>query len=226
MRGDDAGLIDGLEHHRTGAVAKEDRGAAIAPVDDAAQRLGADHERALGIAETDELVGDRHRVDETAAGGLDRKGRDIAQSETILQQRAAVREDLVGRAGAEDDQIDLVGFDPCGLHRAPRRRDREIDGGFTLRRDPSLADAGAFADPFVRGLDHAFEIGVGQDFLGQVAASAGDPRVLEHQDIPSPENPPARSPSSACLTCSTRPRRTAVAAMAMARASAIRSALP
>ena len=40
--------------------------------------------------------------------------------------------------------------------------------------DPPFLDAGAFDDPFVVGIDHLFQIGVGQPLFGKTHADAGD----------------------------------------------------
>ena len=85
VRRNDARFLGRLEHDGAGAVTEENRGAAIAPVDNATQRLGTDHERAFRIAEFDELVRNRERVDETAAGSFNRERRAIADAEPILQ---------------------------------------------------------------------------------------------------------------------------------------------
>ncbi len=57
--------------------------------------------------------------------------------------------------------------------------EHEIDGGEVGRRDAriddvALADAGALQDPFVAGLDHLLEIGVGQDFRRDIGGEAGN----------------------------------------------------
>jgi len=71
VRAHDTGLGRRLEHHGAGAVAEQHRGIAIAPVRNARQRLRTDHKRALRLARLDELVRDRQRVDEAAAGRFD-----------------------------------------------------------------------------------------------------------------------------------------------------------
>ena len=48
-----AGLRLGAEHDRAGAVAEEDAGRAIGPVEDAREGLGADDQRLLRLAGRD-----------------------------------------------------------------------------------------------------------------------------------------------------------------------------
>jgi len=54
------------------------------------------------------------------------------------------------------------------------RIEGQIAGGLAVRRAAALADAGARRNPLVAGVDELFEIGVGDDFLRQIAAGAGD----------------------------------------------------
>ena len=54
------------------------------------------------------------------------------------------------------------------------RRDARID-------DVALADAGSLEDPFVRGLDQLFEIGIGQQPRRHIGGQRGDPgRTSRH----------------------------------------------
>jgi len=55
-----------------------------------------------------------------------------------------------------------------------RRVERQIARGLAVGRAAALADARARGDPLVGRFDELLEIGVGDDFLRQVAAGAGD----------------------------------------------------
>ena len=48
--------------------------------------------------------------------------------------------DVVGRVGAEDDEVDLLGLASGALERLPRRRQRDVGGGPVLGRLPAAAD--------------------------------------------------------------------------------------
>jgi hypothetical protein len=52
--------------------------------------------------------------------------------------------------------------------------ERKVTRRFAVGRTAALADARARGDPLVGGFDDLFQIGVGDDFLRQVAAGAGD----------------------------------------------------
>ncbi len=174
VRGQDAGLVVGLEHHRAGAVAEQHAGAAVAPVDHARQGFGTHHQRALRGPAAHELVGDPQRVEETRAGRVDVEGGAAVGAQAVLQQARGAGEDDVGRGRAEHDQVDVGGDDAGGLHRAQRRLEGEVAGGLARQRDMALADAGARADPLVAGVDAPGELVVAEHVVGQVAAGAGD----------------------------------------------------
>ncbi len=101
-------------------------------------------------------------------------GQTVDDAQTLLQERADVREHEIRRGRAHADEIDVRGAHLGGVHRAPRRMLGEIGRGLALGDDVAALDAGAAADPFVAGVDQPLQIGVGQNFLRQKAAGAGD----------------------------------------------------
>ena len=56
--------------------------------------------------------------------------------------------------------------------RAACGDERKIAGVLVIRRDVALADAGAGKNPLVRGIHDGLEVAVGQNFFGQITASA------------------------------------------------------
>ena len=56
---DAAGVLDPLHDHRAGAIAEQNAGAAIGPVENAREGLGAQYQHRPGIAAANETVGDR-----------------------------------------------------------------------------------------------------------------------------------------------------------------------
>ena len=54
-----AGMSRGIEHDRAGTVAEQHAGRAVAPIDDARERLGSDHQRALEGSALEQAVRDR-----------------------------------------------------------------------------------------------------------------------------------------------------------------------
>jgi hypothetical protein len=81
-------------------------------------------------------------------------------------------EHTVWRGRGNDDQIDVAGIDiGCG-NGALRGLDREVTGEFAFCRNVPLTYAGPGDDPLIRGIHHFFQVGVGQDFLRQVATGS------------------------------------------------------
>ena len=62
------------------------------------------------------------------------------------------------------------------LHRRLARQVGRRDAGID---DVALADAGALQDPFVAGIDHLLEIGVGEHARRHVGRQAGDARAAQ-----------------------------------------------
>src|SRR5690606_2048067 len=92
-------------------------------------------------------------------------------------QAGGGREDEIGRGRADDDQLDLGGFDTRGFQRAHGGMEGQVPGGLALGGDVALADAGARRDPFVGRVDELREVVVGQDLGRQVAAGPCNARV-------------------------------------------------
>ena len=115
------------EHHRAGAVAEQDAGRAIAPVEQPREHLGADHQRRIGQSRLDLRVGLRQRVDEPAAGGGQVEGGDVVGADLLADQRRGGGEVVVGAGRGGHDQVDLIRLDTRRRQaRAgpPRRRGR------------------------------------------------------------------------------------------------------
>ena len=140
---DDARLIRRREDDRASAVAEKYSGPAVGPVDESGQALDADHKGALRLAEPDVLVGDRERVDESAAGRLERERGTAVDVEALLQERACVREDEVGRRRADDDEIDVGRRHAGRFQCAPRCMLGERRTRLVGCRDVAALDAGA-----------------------------------------------------------------------------------
>ena len=164
-----AAALAGAQHHRAGAVAEQHAGAAVVPVEDAREGLGADHQRACAPGRAQEVVGDRQRIDEAGADRLHVEGGAARHAERGLHRGGGGRKGLVGRGGREHDQVDVAARAMPGVRPAPRRR-RWVARSEVIspsRRDVALADAGALADPLVGGVEALREFGVADDLAGR-----------------------------------------------------------
>ena len=152
---------------------------AVLGVDDAAQRLGADHEHVAEVAgDQQRRAGDEH-VDEPGAAGGEVE-RAAAQAQRLAHERTGVRDGLLGSRGGDDEEVDLVGRDAGVLDRRGPGFDREAGGGLGRFRDAAFADAGALDDPVVGGLDPLLELGVREAPLRDGGPPAGDAGAGHH----------------------------------------------
>ena len=162
-------LLD-LEDQRAGAVAEEDAGAAIGPVEDTREGLGADHQHAFGEPALEVEIGGGDRVDEAGADGLHVEGEAVPHAEPALYVDGGGGKRIVRRRGRDHDQVDVVRRQAGIRERCARSRLAERSRRLALVRYVTLADAGALDDPFVGCLDDAFEIGILHDAAGQGGA--------------------------------------------------------
>ena len=108
-RGLAAGSSDtAFSTQRAGAVAEQHAGAAILPVEDAREGLGADHQRGARLAEAQRVVGDRQREDEAGAHRLHVEGGAARHAEPRLDLGRGRREGVVGGRGREHDQVEIA----------------------------------------------------------------------------------------------------------------------
>ena len=115
------------------------------------------------------------RVDEARASRFEIKSRRAVSADLLLHQAGGGGKRHVGRDRGDDDEIDLFGGDAGLFHRPPRRLGRQIGGKFVLGAAMCRSfDAGAGGDPFVGGVHHFFEVGIGEDLCRHIGSDAGD----------------------------------------------------
>src|SRR5690606_26754701 len=203
-----------------GAVSEEDAGASVGPVHDAGHGLRADDEGAPGLAGGDELARRAEGSEEAGAGGVHVERGGVQRADAVLDEGGDGGEHAVRGAGAGDDEVDVAGLDACGGEGAPGCLDGEAAGGLGLGGDAAFADAGAFADPLVRGLDEGGEVIVRHDALRHVATNPNDACALRHdrpfrcrptpppgagrRGSPAEGEEPVSSCTSASRSCSSR----------------------
>ncbi len=173
--------LAGAQHDCAGAVAEQHAGAAIVPVEDAREGLGADHQHRVRLAAAQEVVGGRQRIDEAGADGLDIERSAAMDAQIVLHPGGGGGKCLVGRGGGQHDQVDGAGGDSGLGQRRVGSLGGEIGRQLAVGRDIALADAGALADPFVGSIEALRQFGVGQHLGRQIAAAAGDDRTPHAQ---------------------------------------------
>ncbi|SQC39924.1 Uncharacterised protein [Clostridium sporogenes] len=166
------------QDHRAGTVAEQHAGRAVLEVENARERLRADHERRTMLAAADEAVGRRHRVREARTHGLYVECRAaVLDAELVLQQARGAREHEIGGRSRDDDQVDRLRIDTGRFDRTTRRLEREIARRDVRCGEMARMDARARHDPFIARLDAFLRKTIGQllvrDAVGrQVAARA------------------------------------------------------
>jgi hypothetical protein len=168
------GFVGFAEHHGSSTVAEEHAGVAVLPVDEAAELFRTDDEGGGAVAGVDEMAGDLQGIQEAGAGGGNVETDRIQGTELLLHKAGRGGEEHVRRDGGDDDELDLLRSDPCGVHGAACRLGGQITGGLIGGCDTAFLDAGARGDPLVGGIDDLGKVVVGQHFFGHVAAGAND----------------------------------------------------
>jgi hypothetical protein len=102
------------------------------------------------------------------------------RAEFGLNETAGGRENLIGRDGGADQQINLRRINARTLDGLLRGTHGELRSVLAVRGLVSLLDAGARSDPLVRRFDHLFEVGIRQDAFGIRASGAQNAGACVH----------------------------------------------
>ena len=180
----------GAQHHGTGAIAEQNAGGAILPIEQSRKSFGTDDQRGAVRARRQQRIGDRQGIEKPGTDRRDIEGDAMRHAQFVLDDGGTGGKGLVRRRGGDDDEVDISGGQPGTVESATGGGSAEIGGEFTLGGDMALADAGAFDNPFVAGIDCRGEFGIGEHAGRQIAASADDPGAY-HAAVISPF-PPAR----------------------------------
>ena len=172
----DPGRVGGTDDGRAGAVAEDERRAAVVVVGEVGELLHPDDEDVLGAPAAHHVVGDRDAVAVAGAGGRDIE-RCARRPQPVREDRRCCRR-LIGVGDRRhDDGAELRGVDAGRRERVAGRGLGHVDDALVGGGDPTLTDARALADPLVGGVDPRHELAVGHDALGPVAAHAPDAGV-------------------------------------------------
>ena len=152
----------GDHHARARAVAEQNRGAAIVPIDHRRERVGADYEHALEVAGAHLCVGDLNRIHEAGARGGDVEGGNRRDAEAVLNLACEGREAVFGGNRADDDRVEIGGLEAGAFECGAARVNRDLRERLALAHQVALADAGARPDPFVGGVHVPLEIFIRQ----------------------------------------------------------------
>ena len=116
-RGDDSvGTGAPPKNCRAGAVAEQNAGVAVCPVDDGAQLVRTDHQNCIVGMIADELLGHFNGVEETRAGCGNIEAGRVFRAKQPLNVAGGGRKKRIRGDGRNDDQIDLHGRDTSLVH--------------------------------------------------------------------------------------------------------------
>src|SRR5690349_11495675 len=110
----------------------------------------------------------------------------MSDAEAGLHRDGACRERVIRRGGGKYNEIDRLGVDMRMRERRLRRAYRHMRGMLSRRRNPAFMDAGALDDPIIGSVDLAGESLVGEDLIGQVAATAEHHRAKHSHEAAPP----------------------------------------
>ena len=144
-----------------------------------------------------EVVGGGQGVGEAGADRLQVEGDGRADAELALHRGRGGREGVVGGRGGDQDQVEVRGRQPGPVERLARGRDGEIGGQLALGREMALADAGALADPFVRGVDRPRQLVIAHHPRRQIGADAAHDRSQHARSGAAAAWPAGRGPGDA-----------------------------
>jgi hypothetical protein len=163
-----------FEDDRTGAIAEENAGRAVVPVEDAGESLRPDHQHALGQTTTYIGVSSRDGINEAGADRLDIEGKAVAHAETVLDVHRGCGEGIVRRGCRADDEIDIGRRKPAILKRRTRRLLAERRRRFVIARNVTLTDASALDNPFIGSVHDVFHVAIGHYALWKCGSESAN----------------------------------------------------
>ena len=120
MRRHDARFVGGLQDRCPCPVPEQHGSRSIVPIRDSGQGLGTDHQRRLAAARAEIAVGVVEAINESGTGGIDVDRGTADRAELPLHDTGHGRDDLIGRAGSDHDQVEVRGLDAGHVQRTLR----------------------------------------------------------------------------------------------------------
>ncbi|CAB4640396.1 unannotated protein [freshwater metagenome] len=109
-------------------------------------------------------------IDKTGACGVD-VACSTVDLKFFLDLRRGGRNLIIGSGRCEKDEIDIGTGEACHVECVTPGFDGKAGGGATVT---TFANAGSLGDPDIGGVETRFEIGVGDDDVGERRAPTGD----------------------------------------------------
>ena len=177
-------LLAGGDDDGARSVAEQDARGAVRVVEEATEHLNAEHEHVAIHAAPHKGGGGRQREDEAGAGGHHVEAGRARRPELVAHEDGRRRHVVVGRARAEDDEVEIGRVEAGNSQGVARGMDAQSGGRLVVRRDATLADPRAAHDPLVGGLDHCRQVVVRHHPRRRVHPPAGDQCIRGHRGAP------------------------------------------
>ena len=122
----------------------------------------------------DELRSCLHGVNESGAGSGEIESPNPLCAELVLNQAGGRGEKHVGRDRADYDGVQVAWSQTALGKRFFGGLDREVTGGHAFFHDVAFADTDAGENPVIGGINHLFEVGVGEKSGRHIGAEGTD----------------------------------------------------
>src|SRR3546814_823792 len=155
------------QHCGACAIAEENAGRAILPIQNATEGFCSDDQCVLRRSCPDHACRHRKGIEEAGANGGDVKGDTIRDAKRGLNLGRAGWKGLVRCGGRQNDQVDVAGLHSRCVDRLEAGFNCQRSGGFAFARYVPSTHAGALNDPFVARVDSLRQFLIGDTGLGQ-----------------------------------------------------------
>lgn len=166
-------IVDrGFEDRGASAIPKDHARGPIRVVDDRRHNIRADRQYSLLGSAGNQLRSDLYRVKKCRARCRKVESPRPLRPELVLHNTGRRREKHVGRYRPHDDYFDLSGIEPTLRQSFFRRRNRKVAGGNPFLDDVPFSNPNSRQDPFVVGIDHPFQVGIGEKARRHIGAQS------------------------------------------------------
>mmetsp|Transcript_26789 Transcript_26789/g.44919 ORF Transcript_26789/g.44919 Transcript_26789/m.44919 type:complete len:378 (-) Transcript_26789:97-1230(-) len=171
--------LHALQQHGATAIAKQDAGAAVPPVNEATQSVRADDEHIFEVSTTDHVRGVYQPHHKTTASRCQVVRRRVLRTKLGLHQ-ACTAENVVGGGGTEDDEVDILSRHVRHFKCLGRCFGAQICNGLILADNMPLFDPSAGFDPFRTRFHQALHVRVREDVRRNCRPSADHTDSILH----------------------------------------------
>jgi len=120
------------------------------------------------------------RVDESRTAARNVESPRVLRADLVLHQAGGGGEHHVGRDGADDDDFQFVRPDAARRQALLRRFHAHVARAQALGKHVTLANASAGEDPLVGGVDHLFQVLIGEHLGRNICAEGRDLGATAH----------------------------------------------